>query len=402
MPRDTAELWEMNVRDMVRVLTGGRPYVFMIMAFERERRKLYECIGEIAEDRFGVACVRADHVRSSGHDLRAKIHYLIDRAEVVIAEISESRPNVFYEIGYAVGVRKPPLLLVQKGSDVPTDLKGLELVEYDNTWEGLDDFRRQFSDHLRFRMNTELALLRDMLEAPAAQPSYIVASPKYPGAHSRIKGQVYDTRTFGDHLGILGLISAFGRMWGEGQGVELISAQHAPPDLLERDINLYLIGSRRVNTPAGAMLGRLQQGREPNWAFDPTPSCDREEGDWRAALYRTLGGTRAPVQGKLERLGELKEDVWTEDYGILVRGPHPGHPERVALVLAGPHSLGTGTACLAATRSTLIQKIRSKLPPGVLEDKSKAFWVLAKGTVNREDFLLDEEGVSIEDAGVYG
>ena len=58
-------------------------------------------------------------------------------------------------------------------------------------------------------------------------------------------------------------------------------------------------------------------------------------------------------------------------------------------------------ATTAATRSSLSQQRRNRLPNGVLEDKTSTFWVLAKGVVNRKDYLLDEEGVTIEDAGVY-
>jgi hypothetical protein len=408
MRTNSADVRDMNVASMIQTLTGGRPYVFVIISYPNEekgrpeRKKLYECISEVVEQQFGMACIRADHVMSSGYDLLNKIQELIMRAEVVIAEISEESPNVYYEIGFAVGVDRQPILLMEKRGKVPTDLRGLEVVEYEQGWDGIEEFRLQLHQHLRFRVSTDLALLRDMLEAPAPQPSYIVASPKYPGAHSRILGQVYDRRTFGDHLGILGLITAFGSMWGQRQGVELISAQHAPPDLLKQPQNLYLIGSRKVNKDAGILLDELQQGREPLWSFGNVSRNAPERRDWLVGLYRTIQGQRVKVEGKTISVGKDPRDVvWTEDYGIIVRGPHPHHPRRLALVLAGAHSLGTGAACMAATRSSLIQKIKTALPADVLEDKEKTFWVLVKGTVNSTDYLLDEDGVTIEEAGVY-
>jgi len=106
--------------------------------------------------------------------------------------------------------------------------------------------------------------------------------------------------------------------------------------------------------------------------------------------------------GELEEIGPEKEQVWVSDYGLILRAPHPHFPKtRTVLIMAGSHSLGTGAACLAATRSPLIQQIRAKLPPGKLEDKNCAFWVLVKGTASRNDYLLDEDGVEIVDAGVY-
>ncbi len=113
------------------------------------------------------------------------------------------------------------------------------------------------------------------------------------------------------------------------------------------------------------------------------------------------GRKQITVKGKLEEMGPDRAEVWTQDYGIIVRGPHPRHPDRLALIIAGAHSLGTGAASLAATRSVMIQKIKGKLPEKVLEDKKRAFWVLVKGTTSGKDLLLDEEGVSIEEAGVY-
>jgi hypothetical protein len=389
---------DLTIRDAIQDLTKGRPFIFMIMSFDTEW-DLFERVRKICDSEFKVACLRADDVKSSGHDLLAKIHFLISRSEVVIAEISKRTENVFYEIGYAVGIQKSPILLIKKGEIVPADLRGLEVIEYSLDKQGVHSFEKELTDHLRVRLNTELALLRDMLEASSPKPCYIVTSPKYPGSHSRILGQVYDKRTFGDHLGIMGLITAFGSMWGESKGVELISAQHSPPDLPNFEANLYLIGSRKVNPIAGQMLEQLQPSKESQWSFDPSPGCPEKEVDWSVSLYQIASDARKHIHGKAEELGPKKEWVWTSDFGLIVRGPHPHHPGRMVLVLAGAHSLGTGAACLAATRSSLIRRIRSKLPPGVLENKNSTFWALVKGTANRQDFLLDEEGVTIEDVG---
>ena len=193
------EIGKMHIRDLIHELTGGRPYVFVIMSFQ-SRWDLFTRIREIAEKEFGIACIRADEIKSSGHDLLSKIHELISRAEGVIAEISERTENVFYEIGYAVGIQKVPLLLREKGRQAPADFSGLEVIEYGMDREGVEKFRTELMVQLQFRLNSEIALIRDMLEAPNPQPAYIVASPAPPGKPTRLDGGAYDTRTFGDHL----------------------------------------------------------------------------------------------------------------------------------------------------------------------------------------------------------
>jgi hypothetical protein len=385
---------------IIEELTQGKPYVFVVMPY-KSRWPLFERIECVVWEAVGLRAIRADQVPGAGQDLLAKVHLLIERAELVIAEISEARENVFYEVGYAVGVQKPPLLLIEEGVEVPTDLKGRELISYGGSREAMEIFDRRLGEHLRARVNSQIPLLRDMLEADIPTPAYIVASPRYPGKDTRIRGQVWDRRTFGDNLGVIGLISALGCILGEGRGVELVSGQYRPPDLLTQPYNLYLIGSPKSNPPVQDMLERLQGGRGPNWALGAMPG-ERKAGDYRTALYRTCDGKRVIVEGRTESLGQKGANVHVMDHGIIVRGPHPDHPGRLVMILAGPHSLGTGAACLAATRSPLIRQIKAALPPGVdIADKTRTFWVLVRGQVSPRDWLLDMEGVTLVEAGVY-
>jgi len=55
----------------------------------------------------------------------------IDNCAFAIAEISQLNPNVMFELGYAVGVDKPVIILVQKGTKVPADFSGRLYFEYE-------------------------------------------------------------------------------------------------------------------------------------------------------------------------------------------------------------------------------------------------------------------------------
>jgi hypothetical protein len=398
-----------DVPDTVLQATHGRPYVLVVMAYKDEHTnadkhgKLFKIIHEVVEQEFGLACRRADQVLRSGHELLVKIHDLIEGAALIIGEISEPRPNVFYELGYAKGLRKTPLLLIEKGVEVPYDLRGIEVLEYENTIDGVDILRERLIGHLHVRLRSDLLMLRRMLAPSLPEKSYIVASPKYPGESSRLKGQVFDTRTFGDQLGILGVIAAFGSLYGDAKNVELISAQYAPKDLLQQDINLFLIGSKKVNPPAGKLLPLMTQNRSPRWEFAHADGIKKPQtDDWPVALYRIDGTSRTKLSGELIKVGDdAKAEIWRSDYGLLIRGPHPHHPKRLVMMIAGAHSLGSAAASLAATRTGIIAEIHDKLPDGVMEDKSSTFWALVKGTVSTADYLLDEAGVSVEGVGVY-
>jgi len=399
-----------SIDDVLAEKTGGQPFIFMVMAYHAQY-PLYRLVDQAVRTEFGIPCLRADHFETAGEDLRAKVHLLIQRAEAVIAEISTDSENVFYEVGYATAANKPPLLLIQDDwpTDV-TDLKGLVKIQYRLNESGTKKLEDDIVKNLRGRLSSGVELLRTMLMAERADNNYIISSPKYPGPSSRVWGQVYDTKTFGDYQGILGLVSAFGCMFGTGRNVELISAQHCPPDTIAQPWNLYLIGSNKVNPTAQQVLEAVQCSVDlsTRWRFGPAPDSVRGVEDWTAALYQ--GDT--PVLGRAVELppaalGEIADpkesSVFVEDYGLVVRAPHPAHQGngRLAMTIGGAHSLGTGAAGVAATRPDKIKAIRDKLPPGTLENKQSGFWVLVKGIAG-EDYRLDPQNVHIVDAGPIG
>jgi hypothetical protein len=240
-------------------------------------------------------------------------------------------------------------------------------------------------------------LVRHMLVAEEPSPCFILASPKTPSG-TLIELRPVE-RTFGENLGILGLSTALGNCLGEGAGLELIPAGNAPPGIVHRPLNLYLIGTPLANPLVRDMLRTLQGGRAPDFEIKPYGrGADRSH---RLELSRISGDSREWIVGETRRQKLDGALVGIADYGVIVRGPHPEYPRHMILVLAGAHSLGTGAACLAATRSRLIESLKRKLPSGVLLDRGKTIWALVRGQVSEEDGALNAEGVAVVEAGVY-
>jgi len=55
----------------------------------------------------------------------------IDKADIVIADLSEANPNVMFEVGYAQGRGKPVLYIMQSDETIPSDLMGNLVYLYD-------------------------------------------------------------------------------------------------------------------------------------------------------------------------------------------------------------------------------------------------------------------------------
>jgi hypothetical protein len=74
---------------------------------------------------------------------------LIDRSRVVIADCTTRNPNVFYEIGIAHTLGREVILIAQRESDVPFDLRHLRYIEYSTDPTGLAALARKIVARLK-------------------------------------------------------------------------------------------------------------------------------------------------------------------------------------------------------------------------------------------------------------
>jgi nucleoside 2-deoxyribosyltransferase len=378
---------------MIAHATGGRRYSFAIMSYH-EGYSFFERIKQIVSEETGLECLRADDIPNPGDNLREKIHAAIDNAVFVMADVSEPRPNIYYEIGYAIARNKPLLILARDQVELETDLVGIELVRYTDNRDGFRRFEADFRRQLAIHKDSNVSLQRSMIVPPEPVPSYIVLNPKKPQPNSRFKHHPRERRTYGDYLGLVGVLNGFASVYGEQFAPELVSASHAADDLVEWDANLFLIGATKTNRFTGMFLKLMQGAGATAWRFAPCAG-ENAEGDYQVQLIgESNSGSFATPCGEYDLEGER------QDFGLIVRGPHPRHPRRTVTIMAGPHSLGTGAACLAATKSKLVREI-SKRFAGVIDltARNRTFWVLVKGKPGADDHL-DAENVSIIDGGV--
>lgn len=384
-----------NFSQMLAHVTGGRRYCFVIMSYH-EGYSFFERVKQIVGEETGFECLRADDIPGVGQDLREKIHATIEGAVFVLADVSQPRPNIYYEIGYAIARNKTVVILAKEGVEIETDLQGLELIRYIDNREGWPRFEQNLRHYLSFHRDTHISLLRAMIIPPDPQPSFLVLNPKKPQESSRFKTHPRERRTYGDYLGLMGVMSIFASVYGEHCIPELVSASHAADELMEWDANFFLIGSPKVNKFTGLFLEEMQKKGRLLWELRPF------EGDESIQDYTVQLVGRIEIEGKpfASPRDQYNDHGQRVDYGLIVRGPHPRFPHRLVTILCGPHSLGTGGACLAATKSQLVQQISQKLTGKIdLTTHGRGFWVLVRAVAST-DHHLDASNVSIIDAGL--
>jgi hypothetical protein len=106
-----------------------RPFVFVIMPFAPEYADRYNVAIKPACESAGAICQRVDE-QIFLQNILERIYGEIERADLIVSEMSGRNPNVFYETGYAHGLGKPVILVTQSADDIPFDLRHYPHVVY--------------------------------------------------------------------------------------------------------------------------------------------------------------------------------------------------------------------------------------------------------------------------------
>ena len=128
------------------------PSVFVAMPYRSDMRDIWKYGIESPVHQIGYLCERVDQEHFTG-EILPQIRRRIERAVLVIADITEANPNVLLEIGYAWGLGRPTLLLSRRSSfsaeKVPFDVRGHRCLLYADAVE-LEELLRSELPHLLF------------------------------------------------------------------------------------------------------------------------------------------------------------------------------------------------------------------------------------------------------------
>lgn len=130
-------------------MPGGKSVVpntaFILMWMSRQQKGLVDVYNAIKRvcDSFGIRAFRIDDVERS-EQITDTILENIEKSQYIIADLTGSRPNVYYEIGYAQAFKKKPILIKRKGTKVHFDLYVHKATEY----ESVTDLENQLRDRL--------------------------------------------------------------------------------------------------------------------------------------------------------------------------------------------------------------------------------------------------------------
>ncbi len=105
-------------------------YAFVAMPIAPEYDDVLDSIKESAR-RCGVNAERIDE-QESHQRITDRILESINRAEFVIVDLTESKPNVFFEAGYAHGIGKIPIYIAKNNTSLEFDLKDYPVIFFES------------------------------------------------------------------------------------------------------------------------------------------------------------------------------------------------------------------------------------------------------------------------------
>lgn len=130
---------------------GQRPlseagYAFIAMPMDPEDHALVDVLDALKEAalRCGIRAERIDEPESNER-ITDRILDSIERAEHVIVDLTNSRPNVFFEAGYAHALGKIPIYVARQGTKLEFDLKDYPVIFFKNLKELKDAVERRIN-----------------------------------------------------------------------------------------------------------------------------------------------------------------------------------------------------------------------------------------------------------------
>lgn len=164
---------------------------FILTPFRPEFAGTRQVIDEVARE-LNLRCERVDDIKRPG-TIHADIWVGIQRAAIVVADITDVNPNVMLELGVATAIKEHfrVVILVRgdSASPMPFDLGPFRHIRYDNSLMGATELRNRVREFFRSAL-TEDSLLSSisaqMEEWAKADHNYLlVLSPE---TIARVKG----------------------------------------------------------------------------------------------------------------------------------------------------------------------------------------------------------------------
>lgn len=136
---------------------------FMVMPFSNQSViDAYQHVIEPVCENKSIDVRKADEIFST-NPIYDDIVTEIQRADIIIVDITDRNPNVFYELGMAHTLKQKQTIILTNDefSQAPFDISHFRMIKYEDSIKGQSDFRNTFENTLEYILNEERILHED-------------------------------------------------------------------------------------------------------------------------------------------------------------------------------------------------------------------------------------------------
>lgn len=120
--------------------------VFVIMAFSDDMEPIFEGI-KGAGEALGLTVNRVKDLQGD-YRITDQMIKMISNAQLVVADLTHDRPNVYFELGYARGIGKTVVTIAREGTNVHFDVKDWTYITYTDSRILERDLKKRFEFEL--------------------------------------------------------------------------------------------------------------------------------------------------------------------------------------------------------------------------------------------------------------
>ena len=124
-------------------------FIFVLMSFDPVYNEIYEEFVDAARLVNPNLIVKRIDKQRGDYRITDEILNNISKARLVICDLTDERPNVYYELGYARGLKKPIISCARKGTKIHFDIKDFRTIKYATSGELRKEISSEIEEHLK-------------------------------------------------------------------------------------------------------------------------------------------------------------------------------------------------------------------------------------------------------------
>lgn len=127
-------------------VSNNKKHIFVAMPFKEDMSNTYFFGIQQPIHNNKLLCERIDQATFTG-DILAEIKSKIETSTAVIADLTTQNPNVYLEVGYAWGIGKPTIFIIEENDDPRFDLQGQKHIKYNK--DNLKGLQEKLTEEIR-------------------------------------------------------------------------------------------------------------------------------------------------------------------------------------------------------------------------------------------------------------